>query len=142
MILQRQKFNGLCVLILLITQFLTINIAQAQTAAGVANQAVVITKIEITGNERIETSTVESYLLLNIGDQYTDILSDRSLKRLYDTGLFSDVDIGRRGSVMVVQVSENPIINRIIFEGNKYKDDQDLYEEIQLRPRIVFPVRR
>lgn len=138
MILQQHKFNGLCALILLIAQFLMANIVQAQTAGGGVIPSVTITNIEIVGNERIETSTIESYLLLDIGDQYTDILSDRSLKRLYDTGLFSDVDIGRRAGVMVVQVSENPIINRIIFEGNKYKDDQDIYEEIQLRPRIVF----
>lgn len=98
----------------------------------------VINSIEILGNQRIEESTIESYLLLNIGDNYDDQLSDASLKRLFNTGLFSDVDIGRRGDTLVVEVVENPIINRIVFEGNKYKDDEDIYEEIQLRPRIVF----
>ncbi|MBL4602911.1 MAG: outer membrane protein assembly factor BamA [Emcibacteraceae bacterium] len=114
------------------------NSSWAQDSAPIAPSAVSITSIEVTGNQRIEASTIESYLLLNIGDDFTEQLGDASLKRLYNTTLFSDVDVGRRGSVLVVSVVENPIINRIVFEGNKYKDDEDLYEEIQLRPRIVF----
>nr|WP_250646682.1 outer membrane protein assembly factor BamA [Pseudemcibacter aquimaris] len=109
--------------------------AQVSTAAA---EGPIIDRIEVSGNQRIETSTIETYLLLNIGDTYTDELGDASLKRLFGTGLFSDVDVGRRGTTLVVEVAENPIINRIVFEGNKYKDDEDIYEEIQLRPRIVF----
>lgn len=137
MILQQQKITFYCILILL-AQFFVANISSAQVEGNVAPQVISITRIDISGNQRIESSTIESYLLMNIGDTFTEQLGDASLKRLYNTGLFSDVDVGRRGSVLVVEVSENPIINRIVFEGNKYKDDEDIYEEIQLRPRIVF----
>ncbi|MBT5074842.1 MAG: outer membrane protein assembly factor BamA, partial [Kordiimonadaceae bacterium] len=115
-----------------------VNIASSQEGIIAAPTGVSISRIDITGNQRIEASTIESYLLMNIGDSFTEQLGDASLKRLYNTGLFSDVDVGRRGSVLVIEVSENPIINRIVFEGNRYKDDEDIYEEIQLRPRIVF----
>ncbi len=139
MILQQHKFIGFCLFILFsMTHVFAVTSVQAQTAVDTTAQGVVITKIEVNGNKRIETSTIESYLLLGVGDQYTDLLSDATLKRLYGTSLFSDVDIGRRGSVLVIQVAENPILNRIVFEGNKYKDDEKLYEEVQLRPRIVF----
>lgn len=124
-------------LIAFMTQLILPNQVMAQDSSAEA-EGPVINSIEVNGNQRIETSTIETYLLIGIGDTYTDQLSDASLKRLFNTGLFSDVDIGRRGSTLVVQVQENPIINRIVFEGNKYKDDEDLYEEIQLRPRIVF----
>ena len=123
------------VVLLTITQIFLPSIAIAQSASITGP---VINSFEIVGNQRIEVSTIESYLLLNIGDNYNDQLSDASLKRLFNTGLFSDVDVGRRGDTLVVEVVENPIINRIVFEGNKYKDDDDIYEEIQLRPRIVF----
>jgi outer membrane protein insertion porin family len=137
-ILQKVKYTKICLFIIpLIMQFYAV-LAVGQELPGLNQQVVVISAIEISGNIRIETATIESYLLLNLGDEYTDQLSDATLKRLYDTGLFSDVDIGRRGSVLVIEVVENPIVNRIVFEGNKYKDDDDLYEEIQLRPRIVF----
>lgn len=133
---KKKIFVYLHVLVLLtITQIFLPSIAIAQSASITGP---VINSFEIVGNQRIEESTIESYLLLNIGDNYNDQLSDASLKRLFNTGLFSDVDVGRRGDTLVVEVVENPIINRIVFEGNKYKDDDDIYEEIQLRPRIVF----
>ncbi len=135
--MQQYKIIGLCLFAILVPVF-GFNSLHAQTVQALTEEGVQIANIEIIGNQRIEATTIESYLLLNIGDTYTEQLGDASLKRLYNTGLFSDVDVGRRGATLVVAVVENPIINRIVFEGNKYKDDEDLYEEIQLRPRIVF----
>ncbi|MFQ5760738.1 MAG: outer membrane protein assembly factor BamA, partial [Acidiferrobacterales bacterium] len=63
---------------------------------------------------------------------------DRSLKKLFATGLFADVVVHQQGPVLVVRVVENPIINRIAFEGNKRLDDDSLRPEIKLRPRIVY----
>jgi outer membrane protein insertion porin family len=134
-----QNYKEACFMIVVILVHLVgLNTVRAQTPLSNTPAGVVITAIEVSGNQRIETSTIESYLMLGVGDEYTEILGDASLKRLYGTTLFSDVDVGRRGRTLVVSVTENPIINRIVFEGNKYKDDEDLYEEIQLRPRIVF----
>jgi outer membrane protein insertion porin family len=103
-----------------------------------AQAQIAINDIRVEGNQRIEATTIESYLLLRRGDIYSDAQSDASMKRLFNTGLFADVDIGHEGAVLVVVVTENPIINRIVFEGNKYKKAKKLYEEIKLRPRIVF----
>ena len=127
--LKNQLFKVIVIFLASITIALGSSSAQAQIA---------ISDIQVKGNQRIEASTVESYLLLHRGDIYTDALSDASMKRLFNTGLFANVDIGRKGSVLVVSVIENPIINRIVFEGNKYKKAKKLYEEIKLRPRIVF----
>ena len=139
-ILKQHKITLICLFVLFVQSALT-SLSWAQTSTvGAPSFApeISISGIEVNGNQRIEQSTIESYLLLNIGDTYTEQLGDASLKRLYNTGLFSDVDVGRRGDTLVISVVENPIINRIVFEGNKYKDDEDLYEEIQLRPRVVF----
>ena len=125
-ILKFHKFRFYCIFILF-TQFFVVAIVAAQEGVNLAPQGVTITRIDVSGNQRIETSTIESYMLLNIGDNFTEQLGDASLKRLYNTGLFSDVDVGRRGSVLVVEVNENPIINRIVFEGNKYKDNELLW---------------
>ncbi|MEL6753824.1 MAG: POTRA domain-containing protein, partial [Pseudomonadota bacterium] len=78
-----------------------------------------IRTIVIEGNQRIEARTVQSYLLLEAGDPFDAERIDLSLKTLFATGLFADVAIDRRGSDLVVQVVENPIINRVIFEGNR-----------------------
>ena len=52
--------------------------------------------------------------------------SDRSLKSLFATGLFSDVTIRQVGETLVVHVVENPIINRVAFEGNQRIEDKTL----------------
>ena len=63
---------------------------------------------------------------------------DRSLKTLYATGLFHDVSITRSGTTLVVTVVENPIVNRIAFEGNHKVGDDTLRPLLELRPRAVF----
>ena len=90
------------------------------------------------GNQRIETGTIQSYMSLRRGDSITAAEIDRSLKALFATGLFSDVTIRRAGNDLVVNVVENPIINRLAFEGNKRIDDDALSAEVQLRPRVVY----
>ena len=98
----------------------------------------VIEEIVVSGNQRIEAETVASYMTIRAGDPYSVDEVDESLKRLFETGLFADVAISRDGTTLVVEVVENPIINRIAFEGNLRLDSEDLELEIQLRPRTVF----
>ena len=97
-----------------------------------------VSDIRIEGVQRIESETVRSYLLIQPGDAWDDELVDKSLKALFATGLFADVNLSRVGNTLVVKVVENPIINRIAFEGNRKLDEKDLNAEIQLRPRVVY----
>ena len=106
--------------------------------AANAQNGQVVRQILVQGNERIEPSTVESYLTVRVGDAYDAQKIDESIKSLYATGLFDDVTIDPQGDVLVVKVVENPIINRIAFEGNKRLDTKVLEAEIQLRPRVVY----
>jgi outer membrane protein insertion porin family len=110
--------------------------ANAQTPEGR------IQNIVVQGNQRIENETIESYLALHQGDAFDPALIDRSLKNLYATGLFDDVSIQRSGGSLVVKVVENPIINRIAFEGNKRIDTKTLQSEVQLQPRVVYTRQR
>jgi outer membrane protein insertion porin family len=98
----------------------------------------VIEAIRIEGNQRIEDGTIRSYLLVQAGDQFDPDRIDRSLKTLYATGLFQDVRLGRVGNDLVVHVVENPVVNRVAYEGNHKLSDDQLRPELQLRPRAVF----
>ena len=60
---------------------------------------------------------------------------DAALKALLATGLFSDVRISHSGNRLVVTVVENPVINRVAFEGNKKAKDEQLSAEVQSKPR-------
>ena len=97
-----------------------------------------ITAIRVQGNQRIEEGTIRSYMLVAPGDAFNGERVDRSLKTLYATGLFQDVTIQRDGSSLVVRVVENPIVNEIVFEGNRKLTDEQLRPELQLRARAVY----
>ena len=112
--------------------------APAPVAAAAQRQAGAIQSIRIDGNQRIESSTIRSYMLVQPGDSFDPDRLDRSLKTLYATGLFQDVRMTRTGDILVVQVSENPIVNRVAFEGNHKVSDDQLRPEMQLKPRAVF----
>ena len=115
-------------------------LAQGQTPAPVQPnlQGGPISEIRVEGTQRIEPSTVRSYLTVAPGDPFDPERIDQSLKSLFATGLFADVTMRREGGALVVAVVENPIINRIAFEGNRRIEDEDLDKEVQLRPRVVY----
>lgn len=98
----------------------------------------IIQDIRVEGNQRVEAGTVISYMVLKKGDVYDLDRLNRSLKSLFSTGLFSDVSVNRQGNVLLVSVVENPVINRVAFEGNKAVEEDVLATEVSLRPRIIF----
>ena len=101
-------------------------------------QSVGTIDIRVEGAQRIEPDTVRSYVPIRAGQKITTQALDEALKKLFATGLFADVIVRREGSAIVVRVVENPIINRIAFEGNKRVSDDILEDEVKLRPRIVY----
>jgi outer membrane protein insertion porin family len=111
--------------------------AAAEQLAQV-QQGDTIKEIRIEGSERIEPETVRSYLTVSPGDEFDNDKLDKSLKSLFQTGLFADVNLQREGDALIVRVVENPIINRVAYEGNDRFDDKALNDEVQLKPRSVY----
>ena len=106
-------------------------IAGAQTGNAVRD-------IEVVGAQRVDPDTVRSYMRVRPGDVLGPRSINDALKSLFETGYFSNVNIDMRGNVLVVTVVENPIVNRIAFEGNRRIDDETLGPEVQLKPRRIF----
>jgi len=94
--------------------------------------------IQVEGTQRVEADTVRSYMGLTAGDPFAADKIDKALKNLFATGLFADVNFRREGNTLIVKVVENPIINKIAFEGNDHIEDKDLTAEVQLKPRTVL----
>ncbi|WP_404481960.1 outer membrane protein assembly factor BamA [Novosphingobium sp. BL-52-GroH] len=97
-----------------------------------------IQTIQVKGSERLEPQTVLSYIKLRAGQPYTKAAADAALKDLYSTELFKDVQINNDNGVVVIQVQENPVVNRIILEGNKRIKDDKILPEIKVSPRQIF----
>lgn len=100
--------------------------------------AAVVNRIVVRGNTRIEASTVESYLTIRPGRSFGPADVDESLKTLYATGLFEDVTINQQGGSLVVTVTENPMVNRISFEGNRRLDDKTLSGVVRTEERSML----
>ncbi len=111
--------------------------AAALFSAGIAHAAVA-SSIEVKGNQRIEAVTIKAYLTIKPHKSYNGADIDASVKALYATGLFSDVGIVQRGSVLVVTVVENPIINSVVFQGNKKIKSDVLSTIVELKARGVL----
>jgi len=98
-----------------------------------------IRSIRVRGNQRLEPETIRAYANLSPGMTYTAETLDQALKDLYATQLFADVQItGAETGDLVIAVRENPVINRIILEGNKKLKDDKITPEIKLAPRQIF----
>ena len=98
----------------------------------------IISDIKIEGNQRVELDTIYSYLKVSKGENFDIDKLNNSLKNLYSTGFFSDVNIMRDNSIVIIKVVENPIINRVVFEGNNEIDNDVLASEVSLKSRNLF----
>ncbi|MFN3370592.1 MAG: outer membrane protein assembly factor BamA [Sphingomonadaceae bacterium] len=108
-------------------------------AAAVPEPARTIRSIEVVGNERLEPDTVRSYIDLGVGEAYDRVRLDRALKDLFETELFADVQIRDDGfGNLVIDVRENPVINRVLIEGAKRVKEDKIREEIKVAPRQIF----
>jgi outer membrane protein insertion porin family len=100
-----------------------------------AAQAQTVSRISVSGNARVDTATVVSYLSVRVGDQATRPLLDSSTASLYATGLFSSVSVDMSGSTLNVRVAENPIVASVLFEGNRRFPDAELLSMVSVASR-------
>ena len=103
-----------------------------------APQGGTISSITVTGTQRLEPDTVLSYTKLRQGQPYTQESLDQALRDLYETELFADVQIRNNAGALTVEVKENPVINRIVLEGNKRLKEDKIRPEIKLAPRQIY----
>lgn len=111
---------------------------QDQNPAAPVPAGGTVQAITVVGNQRIETGTIESYMVIQQGDPFDPDKINLSLKTLYATGLFQNVSIARQGNTLVVTVVENPTVGQVFFEGNKVVEDKDATAAISLKSRAVF----
>ncbi|RWL81317.1 MAG: outer membrane protein assembly factor BamA [Mesorhizobium sp.] len=109
-----------------------------QFAATSVAEAAVISRVEVSGNQRVDAETIRNYISIKPGKPFSSSDIDDAVKALFGTGLFSDVQINQVGSSLVVKVSEYKVVNQVLFQGNKKLKDNALQAAIQLKPRATF----
>lgn len=114
------------------------SVAVVQFASVSAVQAAVVSRIDVRGNQRVDAETIRNTVNINPGQSFSGDDVDEAVKRLFATGLFSDVRINQTGSTLVVQVSELQVVNNVLFQGNKKIKDAELTANVQTKPRSSF----
>ncbi|MER9407600.1 outer membrane protein assembly factor BamA [Mesorhizobium caraganae] len=109
-----------------------------QFVATSAAQAAVVSRVEVSGNQRVDADTIRNYISIKPGKAFSSADIDDAVKALFGTGLFSDVQINQVGSALVVKVSEYQVVNQVLFQGNKKLKDNALAIAVQLKPRSTF----
>jgi len=98
-----------------------------------------IKKINIVGNARVSSATIESLVdkkISNIDTIYVNNLT----KKIYDTEFFSDVKISLNQDVLTIDVIENPIINFFYINGVKDRDLDEINKILTLKENSIFSI--
>ncbi|MFM7403006.1 MAG: outer membrane protein assembly factor BamA, partial [Erythrobacter sp.] len=111
---------------------------QPAPAPAVTPRGELIRTITVVGAERLEPTTILSYIRLRVGQEYTSAGADEALKDLGATELFANFSIRNDSGNVVITVTENPVINRIVLEGNERLKNDKILPEIKLAPRQIF----
>jgi outer membrane protein insertion porin family len=120
------------------TALVASGVAVVQFAAVNAASAAVVRSIDVQGNQRVEASIIRDYVGIDPGQNFSNADLDEATKRLFATGLFSDVSINQAGSSLIVRVQEYQIVNQVLFQGNDKIKDANLATAVQLKPRGTF----
>ncbi len=110
----------------------------AQLAVVSAAEAAVVSRIDVRGNTRVEAGTIRSFMQISPGQNVSEADQDAAVRRLFSTGLFSDVRISQSGGTLIVQVDENQIVNQVLFQGNSKIKDEQLVASVQTQPRGAY----
>jgi len=97
-----------------------------------------IVRIDVQGQGRVEADTVLTYLPFKVGDEFDNVDTAQVIASLFATELFANVSIKQVDGVVQVDVVENPMVNRVAFEGNDDLDSKRLEEIVSLKPRAIY----
>ncbi len=79
--------------------------------------AEIVKKIEIVGNERVNSETIKIFSGVKLDDNLNTDDLNKVLKNLYETNFFENVNLTLNDSVLSINVIENAIVQNLIIRG-------------------------
>ena len=102
-------------------------------------KAEIVKKIEINGNQRVSSETVEIFSEVKINSDLSLNNLNNIVKKIYSTNFFSNVSVKLVDNILYISVEENPIIQTLKFEGVKNKRILEvLNEQIEMKEKSSF----
>ena len=100
--------------------------------------AATVSRIDVSGNNRMDAESVRILADVRVGENVTDVRTNKIAKQLQESGYFSTVSVRMDGGVMKINITEAPIVNMVTVEGNDEVSTDDLKKEIKLKERSPF----
>ena len=102
-----------------------------------------VNKVEIDGNQRISDETILVLGNIRLNEEFNNDKINESLKSLYETNFFGDINITFKNGILKINLKENPIIEDIEITGIKSKEFlKKLSDEMNLKNRMSFTKRQ
>ena len=98
-----------------------------------------INEIKIIGNKRISNETIIVLGDIKSGQHFTNKNLNNTLRKLYETNFFSDINITLENKILKIELIENPIIEKINIIGIKKKSlVEALKDTMSLKDRMSY----
>ncbi len=139
--MKRQMVEKLTVKSCITSAFLGMQFAApllATTFLVTTAEAAVIRSISVQGNQLIPSQAIADFAGVTLGENLAPADINAVLRRLYDSGMFENVDLRVSGSTLVITVVENPTVSIVAFEGNKKVKDEVLAAIVDSSARKPF----
>ncbi len=99
------------------------------------NEDITINKVSVRGNIITSENTILFTAGIKEGQSISPVDFPRAIKRLWKLGLFKDIQIeydeeSPEGLSIIIAVSENYVLNKILYNGNKKLKNSKIDEEL------------
>ena len=91
----------------------------------------VIEDIRISGLQRVSAGSVFSEIPFSIGDSIGQDEIVQISKSIFASGQFDDIQIGRDGNALLINLTERPTIDEIVIEGNEAIKTENLLDGLK-----------
>ena len=103
--------------------------------AATDTSSTIVKSIEVQGNKTISIATILSKIKTRVGQEYLQSVISDDLKRLYNTGYFSDVRVDRQdhegGFKVIIYLDEKAIVEEITFSKTRFIQSRTLLKKMK-----------
>ena len=118
-------------LLIFLKRILIFTIILSSSSFVASEEAWIVEDIRISGLQRISAGSIFSNIPVTIGDKVALEDIQNISKSIFATGNFDDIQIGRDGSALLINLKERPTIDEISIEGNEAIKSESLLDGLK-----------